>query len=107
MAQVLDSLITSLTKHTQLLNPAQPQASVAFGADELSCMATETMFELGNRHCSTPAAPCLISCMQDDCSMADKAMLTLSLSQTHQVDAWAHPSHASSLSDPRESGLTY
>ena len=55
MAQVLDSLITSLAKHTQLLNPAQPQASVAFGADELSCMATETMFELGNRHGLDPS----------------------------------------------------
>lgn len=49
VVQVLDSLITSLTKHTSLLNPAVPQASVAFGADELSCMATETMFELANR----------------------------------------------------------
>ena len=44
VVQVLDSLITSLTKHTLLLSPAVPQASVAFGADELSCMATETMF---------------------------------------------------------------
>ena len=48
-AQVLDSLITSLTKHTSLLSPAIPQASIAFGADEMSCMATETMFELANR----------------------------------------------------------
>lgn len=50
--QVLDSLITSLAKHTSILNPAMPQASIAFGADELSCMATETMFELANR-CAT------------------------------------------------------
>ena len=62
-AQVLDSLITSLTKHTSLLSPAVPQASIAFGADEMSCMATETMFELANR-CSSlllcsPALPWL------------------------------------------------
>ena len=69
MAQVLDSLITSLAKHTQLLNPAQPQASVAFGADELSCMATETMFELGNRHGLDPHASCLLLCMQSFCSI--------------------------------------
>ena len=63
MAQVLDSLITSLAKHTQLLNPTQPQASVAFGADELSCMATETMFELGNRHGPTPLhLACFYAC---------------------------------------------
>ena len=52
IVQVLDSLITSLTKHTLILNPAVPQASIAFGADEISCMATETMFELANR-CAT------------------------------------------------------
>ena len=78
MAQVLDSLITSLAKHTQLLNPAQPQASIAFGADELSCMATETMFELGNRHGPTPHTSCLLP--WDICSMANASMSTLSLS---------------------------
>ena len=56
--QVLDSLITSLVKHTSLLNPAMPQASIAFGADELSCMATETMFELANRCATAQTAPC-------------------------------------------------
>ena len=59
VVQVLDSLITSLTKHTSLLNPAVPQASVAFGADELSCMATETMFELANRCITAEIAPWL------------------------------------------------
>jgi len=59
VVQVLDSLITSLTKHTSLLNPAVPQASVAFGADELSCMATETMFELANRCVTAEIAPWL------------------------------------------------
>ena len=54
--QVLDSLITSLTKHTSLLNPAVPQAAIAFGADELSCLATETMFELANRSGPAPNA---------------------------------------------------
>ena len=61
---MLDSLITSLTKHTSLLSPAIPQASIAFGADEMSCMATETMFELANRYCPlllcSPALPCLL-----------------------------------------------
>ena len=56
--QVLDSLITSLAKHTSLLNPAMPQASIAFGADELACMATETMFELANRCATAQTALC-------------------------------------------------
>lgn len=61
VAQVLDSLIASLAKHTSLLNPAMPQASIAFGADELSCMATETMFELASRCATAHGALCCLS----------------------------------------------
>ncbi len=57
---MLDSLITSLTKHTLLLSPLVPQASIAFGADEMSCMATETMFELANRCPSLSRCSCAL-----------------------------------------------
>lgn len=55
--QVLDSLVTLLAKHTSLLSTSVPQASIAFGGDEMSCMATETMFELANRCAATSLQP--------------------------------------------------
>jgi hypothetical protein len=49
-AQVMDSLVISLSKFTSVLNPSSPKPALAFGENDKMRMATEAVFALSSRH---------------------------------------------------------
>ena len=52
--QVMDNLVSSLSKFTVLLDPANPKAAVEFGNSEKARMACDAAFQLANRCATAP-----------------------------------------------------
>ena len=47
--QVMDNLVASLSRYTQLLNPAAAKPAIAFGESEKARLAAEAVFTIATR----------------------------------------------------------
>lgn len=53
--QVMDNLVASLNRYTQLLNPAAAKPAIAFGESDKARLAAEAVFTIANQCAFCPS----------------------------------------------------